>query len=349
MAASKDQMKIFLIGCIAIYCYSILACADKIGVNNGMVGDNLPHADQVVTLMKQNNIGQYRIFQGSPEVLPAFANSGIDVIVGIETNRLQEISSSQDAAESWVNINIVPFYPATNIKYIAVGNEVLKVKENVSYLLPAMQNIQTALQNANLQNKIKVSTTHASESVIGNALIPPSKGVFLDDVKDTMSSVMEFLSDNKAPFMANVYPFFSYVNENWRNISLEYALFKSTSTVMQDGDHSYTNLFDAIVDTIISAMEDLGYHDFPFIITESGWPSAGLNVATVDNAQAYNNNLIRHVLSNAGTPKRPGRSIETYIFAIFNENQKPGAETERHFGLFNPDKTPVYPVNFSSY
>ena len=71
-----------------------------------------------------------------------------------------------------------------------------------------MKNIQTALQNANLQNKIKVSTTHASESVIGNALIPPSTGVFLEDVKETMVSVLKFLSDNRAPFMANVLSIF---------------------------------------------------------------------------------------------------------------------------------------------
>ena len=113
------------------------AGADKIAVNNGMVGNNLPFADEVVALMKKNNNGKYRIFQGSPEVLPAFANSGIDVIVGIETNRLQEISSSQDAANSWVKTNIVPFYPAANIKNIAVGNEVLKVKETYSiFFLP---------------------------------------------------------------------------------------------------------------------------------------------------------------------------------------------------------------------
>nr|ABK25991.1 unknown [Picea sitchensis] len=338
-------MKIMLIGCIVIFCSSILADADRIGVNNGMVGNNLPHADEVVTLLKNNNIGKYRIFQGSPGVLKAFENSGIDVIVGIETNILQKISSSQAEANSWINENIRPFYPATNIKYIAVGNEVFKSKENIPYLVPAMKNIQAALKIANLQNNIKVSTTHASESVIGNSF-PPSKGVFTDDVKSTMTSVLQFLSDNGAPFMANVYPFFSYVN-NWKNIKLEYALFKSTSPVV-DGNHSYANLFDAIVDTIISAMEDLGYPNVPLIVTESGWPSAGkINVATIQNAQTYNNNLIRHVLSNAGTPKRPGRSIETYIFALFNEDKPNPDETESHYGLFYPSKTPVYTVNFS--
>ena len=138
-----------------------------------MDGDNLPTADQVVTLMKNNNIGKDRIFQANGDALKAFANSGIDVIVGIKNSRLQGISSSQDAANGWINDNIRPFYPATNIKYIAVGNEVLPNTEYVSYLVPAMMNIQTALQNANLQNNIKVSTAHAT-TVIGNAF-PPSR------------------------------------------------------------------------------------------------------------------------------------------------------------------------------
>jgi len=334
---------IILIVCIAIFCCSIIADGAKIGVNYGMDGTDLPPAGQVVTLMKNNNIGKMRIFQANRDALKAFANSGIDVIVGVGNNELQLISSSQAAANGWVNDNIRPFYPATNIKYIAVGNEVLPGTPYVSYLVPAMRNIQAAIQNANLQNNIKVSTTHTSGVTSG---FPPSKGVFTDDVKGTMRSLLQFLSDHGSPFMANIYPYISYTG-NRGSISLDYALFKSTSTVVQDGGRSYKNLFDALVDTLLSAMQALGYPNIPLIVTESGWPSGGADVATVDNARAYNNNLIRHVLSTAGTPKRPGTSIETYIFALFNENKKGGAETERHFGLFNPNQQPVYPVNFS--
>ncbi|GLJ36098.1 hypothetical protein SUGI_0724160 [Cryptomeria japonica] len=148
--------------------------------------------------------------------------------------------------------------------------------------------------------------------------------------------------------MAHVYPHFSskhYVG----SISADYALFRSTSTVVSlviDGSLMYNNLFDALVDTFIAAIDKLGHSNIPIVITESGWPSAGNAVATVDNARTYNNNLIKHVLSNAGTPKRPGTTIETYIFALFNENQKAGGEQERHFGLFETNKTPVYPVVF---
>ncbi|GLJ54391.1 hypothetical protein SUGI_1168210 [Cryptomeria japonica] len=105
-----------------------------------------------------------------------------------------------------------------------------------------------------------------------------------------------------------------------------------------------------MVDTIYSAMEALGCTNIPIVVAGSGWPSYGTGenvyVATMENAQMYNNNLIKRVLSNIGTPKRPGKSMEVFIFTLLKENMKGGDETERHFGLFYPNKTLVYPVNF---
>eukprot|EP01018_Ginkgo_biloba_P024588 Gb_26221 [translate_table: standard] len=344
MVSAKVGINVFLVACIAVLVCSILADAEKIGVCYGMNGDNLPPADQVANLVKNNNIGKVRIFQADRGALEPFQNSGIELIVGVDNSELQAISSDQAAADGWVNDNIRPFYPANNIKYIAVGNEVFANRQFLSYLFPAMQNIQKAIVSANLQNNIKVSTTHAS-SVLGNSF-PPSAGEFANDVEDIMRSILNFLAENGSPFMANVYPYFSY-NGNRGSINLDYALFKPSAPVVTDGDRSYKNLFDAMVDSLIAAMENLGQPNIGIVITESGWPSAGNDVATVDNARTYNNNLIKHVLSNDGTPRRPGSGIETYIFALFNENKKDGDETERHFGLFNPNQDPVYPVTFS--
>ncbi|KAH9330424.1 hypothetical protein KI387_002532, partial [Taxus chinensis] len=208
------------------------AGAEKIGVNNGLMGDNLPPQDEVVTLMQNNNIGKLRIYKAEPHVLEAFANSGIEIIIGVANFELRDISSNQEVANMWVDENIIPYYPATNIKYIAVGNQAFEKTKYGLYVLSAMNNIQIALEKANLQHRIKVSTTH------GRAVIPmsllPSKGTFNNRVKNKMRSVLQFLDDHGSPYMANIYPYFAYLENP--NISIDYALFKSTAPTVIDGD-----------------------------------------------------------------------------------------------------------------
>ncbi|KAJ6677383.1 GLUCAN ENDO-13-BETA-GLUCOSIDASE BG1-RELATED-RELATED, partial [Salix viminalis] len=55
-----------------------------------------------------------------------------------------------------------------------------------------------------------------------------------------------------------------------------------------------------------------------------------------ESAAQYNRNLMQHVTSGGGTPLMPNRTFETYIFALFNEDLKPGPTCERNFGLFRP-------------
>ncbi|KAJ4843274.1 hypothetical protein Tsubulata_009887, partial [Turnera subulata] len=82
------------------------------------------------------------------------------------------------------------------------------------------------------------------------------------------------------------------------------------------------------------------------IVSETGWPSAGGDApATIINAQTYNQNMINRMKNNVGTPKSPGKGLEIYIFALFNENLK-ASGTEQHFGLFYPTMEPVYPIQF---
>jgi len=109
-------------------------------------------------------------------------------------------------------------------------------------------------------------------------------------------------------------------------------------------------MFDAQVDSIFFALMALHFKTLKIMITESGWPNKGAakeTGATPDNAQTYNTNLIRHVVNDSGTPAKPGEEIDVYIFSLFNENRKPGIESERNWGLFFPDKSSIYSLDWT--
>ena len=86
-------------------------------------------------------------------------------------------------------------------------------------------------------------------------------------------------------------------------------------------------MLDAQLDAVYSAMERLGYHNIPILISETGWPSGGnaseLAVSPA-YAQTYNLNLIKYITANKGTPLRPGALVDAYIFGAcaFHHNLK---------------------------
>lgn len=315
-----------------------------IGVCYGRDGNNLPSFSEVVALLRNRGVTEVKIYDAAHNVLLAFANSGINLSVAVPNQEVAVVANSQAAANGWVQDNIRAFVGATKIGSIAVGNEYLANGGNdSSKLLPAMQNIQRALESQGLGGSIKVSTPHAF-SVIGVSF-PPSAGAFNDN--NFMRGILEFLRQKNSPFMVNVYPFFAY-RDNSGQISLDYALFNPNAPPVFDSGRTYRNLFDAQVDSVFAAMNRLGYGDVPLMITESGWASGGGGVgANVANARTYNNNLVQHVL-RSGTPMRPNDRIPTYIFALFNENQKDGDPIETNFGLFFPNQQPVYDINLSA-
>uniref|UniRef100_A0A8D8QUW8 Glucan endo-1,3-beta-glucosidase n=1 Tax=Cacopsylla melanoneura TaxID=428564 RepID=A0A8D8QUW8_9HEMI len=313
----------------------------QVGVCYGRLGDNLPPPNEVVALCKQYNIQRMRIYDAKDSsVLQALAGSNIQLLVDLPGGDLQKVSSS-DGANQWVQNNIKS-HPDVNFRYIAVGNEVKPGDPAAQYVVPAMQNIQNALNAAGLGNKIKVSTS-IETGALGNSY-PPSQGAFSPAYMSAyLDGAIKFLVQNGSPLLVNVYPYFAYMfNQNV--ISLEYALFTSPSVVVQDGSHGYQNLFDAIMDATYSALEKAGAGNVEIVVSETGWPSGGGVATTPDNEKTYNTKLVAHIKN--GTPKRPGKSIETYLFDLFDENQK-NPEYEKHWGQFLPNKQPKFNLNFS--
>nr|DAD29556.1 TPA_asm: hypothetical protein HUJ06_031024 [Nelumbo nucifera] len=188
---------------------SNIADAQQIGVCYGMLGNNLPSKNEVVELYKINNIQRMRLYDPNREALQALNGSNIELMVGIPNEQLQLMASSDPtAAYSWVFEHVFLNRDDVKFKYIVVGNEVSFAE--FKYILPAMRNIYSALELADLQNQIKVSTAvfsgHISETY------PPRNSVFNSQIRPLMEEIVAFLVEKQAPLLANVYPFFAYLS-----------------------------------------------------------------------------------------------------------------------------------------
>ncbi|CAN1158781.1 Putative glucan endo-1,3-beta-glucosidase GVI (Fragment), partial [Linum perenne] len=316
--------------------------ATIVGVNYGQLGDNLQSPNRVVSLIKSRNITRVRIFDPNHDVLAALAHAGgMEVVLGTLNSDLEQLATNPSFAAHWVSSNVVPYHRALRFRHVAAGNEVIP-GPFAQHVLGAMRNLDCALKSAGVAG-VHVSTALSFAS-IGESF-PPSAGEFSDESKPVMTPIVRFLAENDYPLLVNVYPYFAYKSD-CAHIDLDYALGnRGGSFFVADGRLRYRSLFDAMVDTMYAAADKVGGKKVRMVVTETGWPSAGDAVATVANAKAYVNNAAAKAGSGAGTPRRPRIGTETYLFALFNEDLKPEGE-ERNFGLYWPDFTEVYHVDF---
>lgn len=192
-----------------------------IGINFGTLGNNLLQPKVVAQLLQSTLFDTVKIYDTNPEILDAFSNTGIDLVVAVENYRVANFSSSTTAADEWVFDRILP---ATSVSAIVVGNEYLTTdpyRADPNALVRAIQNVHSVLKQRGLHRKIKVSTPH------GMALLatsfPPSSSSFPITLLPTITDILTFLATNNAPFMVKAYPYFAY-RSNPGAINLQYVL-----------------------------------------------------------------------------------------------------------------------------
>ncbi|XP_047044877.1 probable glucan endo-1,3-beta-glucosidase A6 [Lolium rigidum] len=321
-----------------------------LGVNYGTIGDNLPTAAHSVKLLRSVKAGAVKIYDANQDILHALAGTGIPVSVMVPNEIIPKIAASRRNARRWVAKNLSR-HPRVKIIYLLVGNELLSNQaiagSTWGKIVPAMKNLRRALHSYKLGH-VKLGTPLAMSAL--SASFPPSAGEFREDIAESvMKPLLQFLSDTRSYFFIDVYPYFAWVG-NQKDILLDYALFQShtTDNVVDPGSKLiYTNLLDQMLDATIAAMAKLGYPDVPLAISETGWPSGGGDGANVVNAETYNRHLATRMSHTPGTPARPDTSMPVFVFSLYNEDLKPGAGTERHWGMFYPNGSSVYDVDLT--
>ncbi|ONK66506.1 uncharacterized protein A4U43_C06F8900 [Asparagus officinalis] len=132
-----------------------------LGINYGQVANNLPSPERVYLLLSSLKITKTRIYDTNPQVLAAFANSSIELIVTVPNEAVTQLASDPNQALQWVNTNIKPYVPSTKITGIAVGNEIYTDDDSqnlMSDLVPAMQAIHQALVRHHPRFKCKFTS-----------------------------------------------------------------------------------------------------------------------------------------------------------------------------------------------
>lgn len=359
MADSKRFLLVFLI-CTVLAESGIVAEVKQtqgrdepfVGVNIGTDVSNLLSPADLVAFLKLQNIGHVRLYDANSDILKALARTKIRVIVSVPNNQLLAIGSSNVTAATWIGRNVVAYYPETLITAIAVGDEVLTtVSSSAPLLLPAIEALYSALVAANLHTEIKISTPHAASIILDP--FPPSQAFFNQTLNPIILPLLQFLSKTGSPLMMNLYPYYVFM-QNKGVVPLDNSLFKPLTPSKEMVDPNtllhYTNVLDAMIDSVYCSMKNLNVTDVMVLVTESGWPSRGDSkepYATIDNADTYNSNLIKHVLDHSGTPLHPELTSSVYIYELFNEDLRSPPVSEANWGLFHGNSTPVYLLHVS--
>ncbi|KAI6699701.1 hypothetical protein NL676_014025 [Syzygium grande] len=321
-----------------------------IGVNWGSITSHPLSPSIVVHMLKDNGIDKVKLFDADSWTVSALAGSGLEVIVGIPNDQLARMADSYKNARHWVKENVTKhlYDGGVDIRYVAVGNEPFLKSYNGSNLkttVPALQNIQKALDEAGHGDKIKATVPNNAD-VYESPSNKPSDAVFRSDIKGIMTELVKFLHDNNAPFMVNIYPFLSlYLNADF---PFDFAFCDDAGKPIYDKGTEYKNVFDANYDTLVWALKKAGVPNLKIIVGEVGWPTDGDKNANVKLAKRFYEGFFKKMAENKGTPLRPGH-LDVYLFSLLDEDMKsiePGM-FERHWGIFRYDGQPKFAMDFT--
>ncbi|KAL1533721.1 putative glucan endo-1,3-beta-glucosidase bg3 [Salvia divinorum] len=384
MAATDNHFKLTMLVFGLLFVTSLHLTAGQVGTFFGRLGTNLPGPAATVSLYQQNNIRRMRLFDPHAPTLRALGGTNTRLMMGVSHSDLRDLANCPQAATAWVRRNILRF-PNVTFRYVIVGNEIDPNSELGPFVFPAMQNVYRAIRAAGQGGRIQVSTSiqinllsrwsppQAAEFKCSvNWFIRP----ILEFMRDTGASVhlnvfpfyaylndrrninlsFALLQPNSGVVLGGVYydNLFYVIHDAFIAAMTKILAAASPLSLQQQGGgpQQKPDMPTGLESTISTGISSGGGNaapapqgSIPFDDGERNTTALSDGpISTLNNARTYINNLMRVV--RTGTPMRPGRPMQTYIFAMFDENLRPGPEYERHFGIFLPNGQPKFPFRF---
>ncbi|XP_019092289.1 PREDICTED: glucan endo-1,3-beta-glucosidase 8-like, partial [Camelina sativa] len=196
MAEERSKLTMFffshqIILCFFLFSQTSVASSNtsSVGVNWGTMASHQLPPENVVKMLQDNGFTKLKLFEADQNILDALIGSDIEVMIGIPNRFLKEMAQDTAVANSWVeeNVTAYSYNGGVNIKYIAVGNEPFLQTYNGTYVeftLPALINIQRALEEADLKT-VKVTVPFNADIYFSPEANPvPSAGDFRPELRD---------------------------------------------------------------------------------------------------------------------------------------------------------------------
>ncbi|QCE01299.1 probable glucan endo-1,3-beta-glucosidase A6 [Vigna unguiculata] len=315
-------------------------------------GSSNHHSQEVERIsggLRQLKARSLRLENADPSITRSLLYTNTTLFLTIPNYMVSQIAQNRSVAESWLYTHVVPFYPRVKITTISVGNAFPDVHpESLNDLIPAISNVHVSLRVLGIR-KIKVSTSFSFVTALSSPF-PPSNAQFQEPPGVTLfGPLLQFLQDTDSSFLINLYPYNLYrLNPE---IPLGIALFQEYPFNFRDDFTTgvrYRNLFDVMVDAVVSALAVAGYETIPLVVTETGWPSFS-NLgnefdANLGYAGIYLKGLVKHLKSGMGTPLLKDGVREVFVYEMFDKDEGTG----RSWGVLYANGTAKYRVDFSS-
>ncbi|KAG8372031.1 hypothetical protein BUALT_Bualt12G0024400 [Buddleja alternifolia] len=309
-----------------------------IGINWGRASAQRIVPSQVVDLLLQNGISAARIYSTQRDIIRAFRGSGIDLTVS-SFNTLG--LNSVDAAKNWVENKIVPY--ADTIRNIYVGNNAFS--ENKDAVFDSVMNIHNALSYFGL-SEIKLNIPQP-QIMLKENLTRPSDGEFRDEFKEVYDRLFRYLEENNTPLVMEMLPI-TFINEYNYDLSFGFADNKSTNVITDINGFVYTNVFEFLYDSFVWALKKAGAPNLKIVVGQVGWPTDGYPGANTYTAERFYKTLLPFVMSNKGTPMRPGAPIDIYVHCFQDENRMTYTTPySRHWGIYRGNGEPKFKIDLS--